>query len=104
MSTGVHGLTDSFAASLNVDHERDISAFCTLKRPKKDKGQPNILESPKRGSLVKRYSESSDDLYIGTRVSIVPEPDAYAIQVSTVVNVQWGTPSNQPLKCRRLAL
>ena len=89
MSTGVHGLKDSFDAALSADHEHDISAFCTLKRTKRDKGQPGILESPsKRGSLVKRFSESSDDLYIGTRVSTVPEPEAYAIQVK-----KPGTPT-----------
>jgi len=35
-----------------------------------------------RRPLNRRASSSSEELYVGTRVSIVPEPEAYAIQVS----------------------
>lgn len=77
-----HRLTSDMATSLTTVQD-DISAFCTIKRvPKRNKASPGVLESPKRTTnLHKRYSGSSDDLYVGTRVSIVPEPEDYAIQV-----------------------
>ena len=61
--------------------EHDISKYCTMQRTPRHKTQAIAMESPKKNPLTKRFSGSSDDLYVGTRVSTVPEPEAYAIQV-----------------------
>ncbi len=72
------------ASELTTRDETDLSTYCTLTRVnRRNRSQVGILESPKRKAvLTKRYSGSSEDLYVGTRVSTVPEPEAYAIQVS----------------------
>ncbi|XP_064383914.1 uncharacterized protein LOC135332919 isoform X2 [Halichondria panicea] len=73
------------ASEMDTRGEMDLSTYCTIKRePRRNRRPPAILESPNRSAavLTKRYSGSSDDLYVGTRVSIVPEPEAYAIQVT----------------------
>ena len=76
------------ASEVDTRRETDLSTYCTIKREPRRNRPPAILESPNRSAvLTKRYSGSSDDLYVGTRVSIVPEPEAYAIQVSLSVAV-----------------